>query len=353
MFVVLLVFVSCKTTSNQEAFLRLFEKTISKETETFSINPEDIRQPVSLVVYQKWLVLYDYGVRDSLFSVYDIETGKHLLNFGSVGGGPNEFLQVANIRQGEHSLFAYDITAHKMFIITPDDDYFVPIKMNIIQVENDSILKLPMNAFPGGDTYNFVSGIIRKNRLCIVDLNGRTVTTIGSYPYDNKDVDLSFVTKAFLYQPRIAFNTKLNKLLIASPEGIQLDFYDLADIKTPMLLQKYHYLQPEFRIDSDESVTFSKENIPGIIQVEGASQGCYCLYADRKWSECVSGEDAYSANKILVFSWDGKPLKIISLDHRYGAMAINEANQEILLLGKDEQTKGYIVSRIKLQEEFE
>lgn len=131
-----------------------------------------------------------------------------------------------------------------------------------------------------------------------------------------------------------------------------MDFYDLKNIYKPKLMQKHHYLQPKYRLDTDGSVIFSKENIAGIIQVEGSSNFCFCLYADRKFSECLSGEDTYSANKILIFNWNGKPLKVISLEYRYSAMAVNEDKQEILLLGVDDKSNDYVISRLNLNEEF-
>lgn len=54
----------------------------------------------------------------------------------------------------------------------------------------------------------------------------------------------------------------------------------------------------------------------------------------------------YKGDKILVFDWEGTPVKIIDLGERYYSFAVDEANKELVLLGTDQETYDYKLSKV-------
>lgn len=128
------------------------------------------------------------------------------------------------------------------------------------------------------------------------------------------------------------------KIVWFSVYGDVMEVYDYTDLDNIVLVESNVVCLPVF----DKSFSYNKGVIDlrtklGVSSLTATKNYIYALYNKRNLKEALENRnDAFIANTILLFTWDGKPYKMIEVDKRIKSITYDEKNNVILCLGLNE-----------------
>lgn len=288
--------------------------------------------------------LYFANLRSKkILSEFDLSLGNHRGGFLNRGNSPNDFQFLTNMYRFDNSLTLWDSSSSTLSFIDPSNH---SIERKIKISPNASLLS-PFQVMPISDRRLIATGILSKGRVALLDEIGKELFVFGTYPKEDKGREYTHTENAFAYQSHAAYQSKKNRLVLGAYWGESIVFYDLSDNNNPKQIKEYIYSYPKYTDNSDNSqssVKFKKGNISGFIDIKASSKYCVCLYSGEPY---YAGEE-YGGDKILMFDWEGNPVKYIKLDKKYSNLAVSEETQEAILIGTDPKTLEYVVAKVEL-----
>lgn len=300
------------------------------------IEIDSIRNPYLMECIQGKLIFANMN-QPKMISVFDVASGKFMGDFLDRGEGPEESLFISNLEECDNQLAVFDSDKLRMCMYSVDGES--PQKTREIVFQTDSAVLVSMfNCIPLSGGYIAATGLVKGNRIALLNQAGKAITGFGSYPGAKKDAD---VENGFAYQGFMAYNPTKKTLAMGSGFGESISFYSMENPVSPALLKEYIYALPTYKDASNEhsqGVAFKKENIMGFIAMKPSPDYCIGLY-----SGDVRNGMEYGGDKILLFDWSGKTVKALQLDQFYQQIAYNHQNREILLLGVDKESGEYRV----------
>ena len=132
-------------------------------------------------------------------------------------------------------------------------------------------------------------------------------------------------------------------MVAATLSGEFITFYDMKDLNSPTLIKKKGNLLPVYN-----GSRVSPDNVYSFIDVTGNSRYCIALYwgkTDKKYPH----KDLFGGNKLLIYDWDGNPIKSIQLDHIYIGIAAAPNSGKVFLVRKDIETKEFLIESVDLK----
>ena len=112
------------------------------------------------------------------------------------------------------------------------------------------------------------------------------------------------------------------------------------------LIKSLHFANPNYQPVSNDNlnrVIPSKENIIGYLDICATKEYIYALYADKKrFTDNKSNN--YNSDTILVFDWNGNPIRKLKLTNEAYYICINEDRQMLYAAVKDASYGWSIIS---------
>ena len=127
--------------------------------------------------------------------------------------------------------------------------------------------------------------------------------------------------------------------------GSFIAFYDLKDLNEPALVCRKGNILPKFVEAKGGTVKFLPDNTYGFIDVTGNAHYCVALYWGKRHDDFP--KDIYGGNMLLIYDWNGKPIRAIKLENIYRAITITPDSDTILLVRK-KSTGEFVVERLQL-----
>jgi hypothetical protein len=327
----------------ESSLLALFTENERQEPVEVLLQSDSIRDPYMIECVNNKLYLANLTLQ-MLISEFDLTTGQHTGDFLSRGQGPDEFLFLTTLFVMNDKLAFWDANKHLMVFVNTDNRK--PDKT--VEISPGSSLITAMKVIPLEEDVFAATGIIKDYRIVLLNGKGEEITVFGNYPQEEKGKRATDSDNGFAYQGIMIYQKEKKVLAIGSTWGESISFYDLNDMRHPRLIQEYIYSFPQYvnSADGDKSlsVAFKRDNISGVVDFKPSSKYGVCLYSGKP----LNHGDEYGGDIILLFDWEGNPVKSIQLDHKYGNIAVNEETQEILLLGSNPETLDFMISKIKL-----
>lgn len=341
-YALLLSFLLAACTGRKQNMLSLFASIDKAEIFKLDIETDSIRNPYLMECAEGKLFFANMNY-SSLISVFDLSSGKHAGDFLTRGEGPEEALFVSNLAGcgGKLSVFDSDKQKVVFYHITKDS----LAKSSCIELQNDtSFLFSTFNCLPLDAGRIAATGLTKEHRIVLLDGHGVPYQAFGDYP--GARAKASGVENGFAYQGFMAYQPDKEVLAIGSSFGESVLFYDLRKVETPALLKEHTCAVPQYRNTSDkqsQSVAFGQDNIMGFLSLKASDQYCIGLYNGQKR---VGME--YGGDKLLLFDWNGSPVKCLQLDQTYEQMAYDEQGNRVILLGLDKVTGEYKVMAVQI-----
>ena len=268
--------------------------------DSIDLEAKGLLLPFSVASFDFCFVFSNIRVENRL-SIVDKRNGK-LVNTAYVGDGPDEILQYLPVGNNENKFLFADRVKGKIYDLELDSDYTY---RQVIQLD-DSINRFYSMAVLDSTTI-IGTGMFDKGRFLIYNTTIGTSTYEEEYP-SNREIEplLPYQKAALFAGTLIAVHPNRDKF-VAAYKGL-IDFYVIGENQrlTPITHKNYHF--PLFAIpEKGPVIAHKKEETTGFLSLSYDSSYIYLLYSNTSLLE--KGSSTFSGNIILVYDWNGTPIK--------------------------------------------
>lgn len=163
---------------------------------------------------------------DSMLLFFNVKSGKYLGKAGIRWQGPSEFTVLSSLElHGGGSFSFYDINKKTFYYtnsVMGDGVQFIPA----FCVDSG----LPLEVHPMANGKFIAPGIYEKYRYCVLDSNGQVHSTLGEWPYRDKDEKtVSGIVRSQAYMFGIASSPSRTKFVAYLMSADMLSFYQLEN----------------------------------------------------------------------------------------------------------------------------
>lgn len=291
---------------------------------TLSISPMTVTDslmvglPSDMIVTNGKIVIADFQ-GDSVLWIVDLENGK-VQRGGANGEGPREFqspLQIVPTDSG--------IVLHNRWHYTAIDCQIADTGL----VLSGEQFKIPRNidmlVSLDGDRF-VASGIFIEARYALFNKKDTAAHFFGDFPeFMENEAKIINTSKSMFHQVCFGINRLQKKYISCS--GHVLEVFDYSDNqKTPqMLFQKLITAYDYWGSDNPDAVGVQStgKTQSGVKNVFAGENSIYLLYDPNRYRELKENEKP-QPDILLVYDWEGKPVKRFDLDTQIREFCIDE-----------------------------
>jgi hypothetical protein len=262
------------------------------------------------------LIVFDYK-GEKIFSVFDLPECNYSFTAGTIGQGPDDFIQidVRSLCPTEKGFKVLDADNQIKYIEIRDKQMFITEK------EKETLsTEIPTNGFYplANNIYLMYGNIGEANEYTLYDATTKKLSKTDNYP------QWSSVNKNELYK---VFMTYIKNCVVHPNGKMFAAFYGR--------FKRFRILDDKAKILHDIDIhidPYVKE-----IEMDPEKQMAFFLspQADSKYLYVLCANGVYGENKpmeLQVWDWDGRPVACYKLDKDISLMAISEKYHKIYAL---------------------
>jgi len=325
---VLLTLSSCEKKQNIISSFPIVEKVLEKPSR---ISKEYLASIENIESNDSLLVLTDY-YDGYIFTLFDIRDGKYRGRFGTIGQGPEELLTGCDgiLTNSQLELFLEETGFTSSYNV---DSLFKNINFSY---EEKHYYKIPESLFSKvlqleNKGLYLGAGVYKENfQFCLFDTTNTILDIYGTI-YNADNHQMNKYHKFLSNQGVLKKKPGDNKFVYALYNSSRLDFISVSSDLKIKSQKSYHLKNPEYDLWNDgvlNRVFPNKHSIIGYLDISVTEDYVYALFSDENLINEDIQNPACSSN-ILVYDWDGKPIKRIELPYKIFHFSINESLQEI------------------------
>ena len=323
-FIILLLSFLCACNKKNASIIDSFKITQPITHKVFDLQngSKDLLDPNSIAVSGNNITVWNLRAQ-SLFTTINIETKRVIKHWGTKGQGPNEFLGLIDMynNYSESGLNIWDGFLGKLYffphnILESDSISFQTIPIGITNLSDEirnyysySVMQIDSSLF-------FIQGGNNNKRFTLIDRKSNEIKEIGDYPPEDINTQLPVVMRNIAYNGRIRYNSSLKKLVYMAFDSEMFEIYDVNGANVKLAMGNYTTVPKYTRNGSSTVLVESVANGKGRNRmVTVSAENIFILYQDYKKAGMLKQTD-YSlvSNMVLVYDWNGKPVKIYELD---------------------------------------
>lgn len=229
-----------------------------------------------------------------------------------VGAGKNEMTNYHTVSTSRENMYLFaDNHRGKVYGVCLDSLKLNPRK------GYELIYSLPVSK--GGMFFRFMDmpkhvigiGLLEGGRFGVFSKGTDAYKEQMEYPENDAITPLGYLHKGALFSRTLMATDGTGKRMVSTCFGL-MDFYSVSDEGDLSLLKSNHFHFPLFETGTyGAAVVFKKEDKVGLTGMCADNDYIYTLYSDKTLAEY--GEDAYHAPCLLVWDWDGNPVRAYRL----------------------------------------
>ncbi|NOU62025.1 BF3164 family lipoprotein [Marinifilum caeruleilacunae] len=313
--------------------LELFHKADIINGNILPIEGKVIGNPISIQIIDSLILIMNKN-SEYYLDVFSKKNGNYLGASIKKGRGPKELSRAISIDRSEHnkSIDIFTRVPKKVNTITVknlfQDTSFVPVKTREFKIDDGSCyhVKRTKNYFIG--TGSFSHGM-----YAIFNSEGVLIGNHGAFPSLQKGQNLESRQKGRLFQGFLKVKEGSNRFVFATNCSEILEINEILH-DSIQEIKKYHYRLPDFLM-SKNRVVKRKESIMGYCCLEASDEYIFALYTEKTLKEYMS--NPFVADNILVFDWNGKPIKRFKLDIGLNSIAYDKDSKSIIGIGLSDE----------------
>lgn len=287
-----------------------------------------------LLFVNDYLVVSEYEGLD-YFKIINIKSDKVIKKFGKKGEGPCEIKLHSNIQKvGSSSIGVF---------VRPDFNY---VEYNLENLDSlychsetkefdfnfQKLVNLDKGLFLGVGLFN--------GRYVLTNSNDYKIDSVFlDYPFD-KDLNISYEEKAMLFQGDFTIQPVINRVAFATRSIEALDIFSFDGKEMEVVKSISGNKLPVFSSSNDGvtiSANLSESNIWGYLSVSSSNSHIYLLYSGKR-----TGDDFQKSKIVLVYDWEGNPIRKIELDQEVSTIAVNETGKYLIGYLDDGRSNFYL-----------
>lgn len=326
---VLLIFYSCEKKQDIIPSFPIVEKVSelpSRINKEYLVSIENIESNDSL------LVLTDY-YDGYIFTLFDVRNGKYKGRFGAIGQGPKELLTGCDgiLINNQLELFLEDTGFTANYNV---DSLFKDISTSY---HDKHYYKIPEGLFskvlPLENKGLYLGAGVCKNsfQFCLFDTTN-TILDCRNKIYDANNFQMNKYHKFLSNQGVLKKKPNDNRFVYALYNSSRLDFISVSSDLKIKSLKSYHLKNPEYDLWDGGGLNHvfpNRYSIIGYLDISVTKDYVYTLFSSENLINQDDVQNPRCSQDILVYDWEGQPIKKIELPYKIFHFSINENLQEI------------------------
>lgn len=283
--------------------------------------------PREMLIWDSLLIVEDSYAQSECIHLFNKETGKWIISFGSKGQGPGELMRPIDlwIDKENQNIAAYSKPLNKI------------VYYDIKSIVKDSLLfysesklenptGLPVSNLHASENNIYVSGFTKQMRFGIIEDN-KVEPVYNEFPLLKNDVkeeeNVAIISNGS--DSKISPNSK--HMVQGTYLGAIIEFFNINEDNSFTSTSLNTYIYPYYDIVQGIKpfgITWSEETTFGFHRFYANNDYVFALFNGEKASE-----GAFHAKSIVVFDWTGKALTKYKLNEAIEVFTIDEEQQKI------------------------
>lgn len=284
---------------------------------------EMLTRPMRLSVSDSTLILLNND-NETLIQLININTEKEIGCYGTFGSGPADLMTPRYVHKKDSVLFTYDsrLRRFNQYVIASD---------SLLRLENSMQFTSYFD-----DVFMFSDSVLVANvldpRLKKISFFQRDslLNTVGDYPsIEGDDNALEGLAQLEGFASSLAWNMSKRKIAIVYKQTDLIEIYDETGLLKNRIQGPDIFFPSKIikSIGDTQKVTANiGEERDAYFSPVATSNELYILYSGQLYHP---GDTNYLLDHLLVFDWNGNPLRQYKLDTPIFRFVIDESNQLI------------------------
>ena len=274
------------------------------------------------------------GYSFTLFSLYPEE---YIGRFGRIGRGPGEILYGASgtLNGGSFDIYSPDIDLIAKYSVSGlyseiESGAQTLAKFNIPNAHFSKVIPINDKTFLGAGAYNSTYQFLLFN-------SNDDVLDYAVEIFNKDDRTFNEYHKYLSNQGVLRKHPSQNKFVYSITHSSNIDFIEVND-GSINLVNSIRLRDPEGKPFGSNGMNYviPDSTMPiGYIDLAFDTDYVYALYTDKKGKEPDGRINSTSSNLVLVFDWDGNPVKMYRLDRSAYYIAVNKVTKKMYCAVKD------------------
>jgi hypothetical protein len=315
------------------------EQTQSLKGEVF-LNPEEygIFKPMNLMYWKNLFIIRDINNTHILHSI-DLKSKKIVHGFQQ-GNGPGEIVSLGSVECQDGQVYLYDI-ARKILYQT---DPLLSMSDTVMHYSEYMRLNTERRPYLIHKTIKgcIATGLLEEGIFMLVHAEQEEPKTFVDYPDFEVTERMTGMEKAAVYiGARVTIKPDQNKLACLFPMAGVISFCGITadSIVEYKRLTYYAPMVEAPRTQSLPAIMYKKEAKVAFCAAASTDEYIYALYSGRTNNDYPA--KAHECEHLLVFDWNGNPVKHYQLDMPLFSLSLDAENR--MIYGISFQPEGVVV----------
>ena len=275
----------------------------------YSSRNDKIRLLRNMIVFGNIIIAQNVTKDNYVFSFYDINKGVFLDNWGQIGQGPDEYIQLGiDYTILDSQLVFLDIAKREINYIS------IPDILNKDKPLNINRESYPYTVDFRPSTINIIkdkkiaTGSFKEGRFGVLDAENNIIDCPFDYPFHYEEV--TGIYRGSVFQGRIKSNAEQSKFVISTFSSDIFEIYHVTDSGIVRAFVNHFNNAPQIKKRSGGNLDYvidRNNSICGLINM-AVSNNLICFsYSSKNHSEAYNSGKL--SNEILCFDWNGEKIK--------------------------------------------
>lgn len=281
-----------------------FQQEKSLKGRTLDLN-DAIIMPFSIQVVDSVLISLE-SAGDMVCQLFNLDTGVKIGDRLSKGGGPNEMMMPMFVNNGQGVQFV-DLGSFTVYKYDSNEFLQKSLPTPSSKIKLSEAVDSEMQAM--GDKFIGFQ-YARDSLLYVFNESGQKLKAYAGYPIGSRSV--SNEERSDIYQMGYVSNGE-DRVAVTY---YMTDVIEIFDAEGNLVKH----------LEGPEGFDYSKTGKDAFFSPRNAGESFFVLFNGRSWSE--EGHNS-SCNKLLSFSWDGKPECVYTLDDPIFTFSVDVKNRKV------------------------
>lgn len=260
-----------------------------------------------------------------VISIINVKEDKLIKRFGRIGQGPCELDRIVAVMQVPDNpnkvgfycfrRFAYYEFEEEWIMDENIVESLCDVQINQLDQGFNRLINLGMGRFLG-------TGYFEKKYAMTDSGSTESAKFFLDYHFQNRFIqEHQNRSLTMASQGDLVLKPDGSRVFFGARNFIAFDILGISENYEVSLVKRQEHTPPSFRNEGDEqnlSVAFSEENIFGYKKTVASDRFIYALFSGNK-------KKRYDpSNVVLVYNWDGDPVKVIKLDREVELITVSE-----------------------------
>lgn len=323
--IAIIPFLSCnKEINNPIRHFRESQRQVATHSRLIDLEEFDILKPVAAIRKDESYMIWDLN-NEKLLHLVDFNT-KNVIRGIKKGSGPGEVVAIIDLQFKEDNFFIFDPDRQKINRVYISCDTTLMLK----EVEDiDSDKRLFAVNYQG--SHLIATGLFEDAWFVSLKKNGEIISKADFPTFEETDNTTGMERSMLYISTHIANKPDKKKVVAATQNFGVLSFFNYINGSILEEYKQIKYYGPKFTLPGRGGIAWSKDGRVGFCGLDCDDEYVYALYSGRTYTEY--GMQNHYCEHLLVYDWDGNPVKHYVLDIPLFSMKYDKENNTIYGIG--------------------